>query len=194
VGSRGPALPALRFRLFASRPAGAGRGGRPGISPRWPASWRPASASIFVPKPTTADRLLGQYVAKGWTAWLELGHRRDADPGGRGGGDDSRLPRALLQSLSELVSHRSHGKIDVPTARRVAETCGVDEIAGLRSPRYRLSCCHAGCGPNVLANCRGKSPAGRSISCGCGSTPKNATNSRRYSTNWRKMTRLGIRD
>ena len=40
-----------------------------------------------------------------------------------------------------------NGKIDVPTARRLAETCGVDEIAGLRSPRYRLSCCHAGCGP-----------------------------------------------
>lgn len=40
-----------------------------------------------------------------------------------------------------------NGKIDVPTARRVAALCGVEEIADLRSPRYRLSCCRAGCSP-----------------------------------------------
>jgi len=40
-----------------------------------------------------------------------------------------------------------NGKIDLPTARRLAETCGVEDIEKFHSPRYRLSCCHGGCGP-----------------------------------------------
>ena len=39
------------------------------------------------------------------------------------------------------------GRIDEPTARRLAELLGVEEIEGLRSPRYRLSTCQSGCGP-----------------------------------------------
>ena len=39
------------------------------------------------------------------------------------------------------------GRLDVPTARRLAELLGVEEIEGLRSPRYRLSTCQSGCGP-----------------------------------------------
>jgi hypothetical protein len=91
--------------------------------------------------------LLGQYVAKGWAAWLSWAI-------------DALLTLAAALAVT-LPAFRvpycnrcrtwyrtvRNGKIDVPTARRVAETCGVDEIAGLRSPRYRLSCCHAGCGP-----------------------------------------------
>jgi hypothetical protein len=91
--------------------------------------------------------LLGQYVAKGWAAWLSWAI-------------DAMLTLAAAVAVT-IPAFRvpycnrcrswyrtvRNGKIDVPTARRVAETCGVDEIAGLRSPRYRLSCCHAGCGP-----------------------------------------------
>lgn len=40
-----------------------------------------------------------------------------------------------------------NGKIDVPTARRLAETCEVEGIENFHSPRYRLSCCHGGCSP-----------------------------------------------
>jgi hypothetical protein len=40
-----------------------------------------------------------------------------------------------------------NGKIDVSTARRLAETCGVEGIENFHSPRYRLSCCHGGCSP-----------------------------------------------
>ena len=39
------------------------------------------------------------------------------------------------------------GKIDVPTALRLAELLGVDEIGRFRSPRHRLSACQGGCGP-----------------------------------------------
>ena len=40
-----------------------------------------------------------------------------------------------------------NGKIDVSTARRLAEMCGVEDIDKFHSPRYRLSCCHGGCSP-----------------------------------------------
>jgi len=97
-----------------------------------------------------ADRgrpLLGQYVAKGWAAWLTWAI-------------DAMLTLAAAVAVT-IPAFRvpycnrcrtwyrtvRNGKIDALTARRLAETCGVDEIAGLRSPRYRLSCCHAGCGP-----------------------------------------------
>jgi hypothetical protein len=39
------------------------------------------------------------------------------------------------------------GKIDLPTARRLAELAQVDEMGHLHSPRYRLSACQGGCGP-----------------------------------------------
>jgi len=97
-----------------------------------------------------ADRgrpLFGQYVAKGWAAWLTWAV-------------DAMLTLAAAVTVT-IPAFRlpycnrcrtwyrtvRNGKIDVPTARRLAQTCGVDEIANLRSPRYRLSCCHTGCGP-----------------------------------------------
>jgi hypothetical protein len=40
-----------------------------------------------------------------------------------------------------------NGKIDVATARRLAETCSVEGIENFHSPRYRLSCCRGGCSP-----------------------------------------------
>ena len=97
-----------------------------------------------------ADRgrpLLGQYVAKGWAAWLSWSINALLT-----------LATALAVTIPAFrvpycnrcrTWYRTirNGKIDVTTARRVAETCNVDEIADLRSPRYRLSCCHAGCGP-----------------------------------------------
>jgi hypothetical protein len=97
-----------------------------------------------------ADRgrpLVGEYVAKGWAAWLSWAV-------------DAMLTVAAavavtIPALCVPYCNRCrtwyrtirNGKIDVPTARRVAEACEVEEIAGLHSPRYRLSCCHAGCGP-----------------------------------------------
>jgi hypothetical protein len=91
--------------------------------------------------------LWGKYVAKGWAAWLSWII-------------DAMLTLAAAVAVT-IPAFRvpycnrcrtwyrtvRNGKIDVPTARRLAETCGVDEIAGLRSPRYRLSCCHTGCSP-----------------------------------------------
>jgi hypothetical protein len=39
------------------------------------------------------------------------------------------------------------GRIDEPSARRLAELLGVEETERLHSPRYRLSTCQSGCGP-----------------------------------------------
>lgn len=91
--------------------------------------------------------LVGEYVAKGWVAWLSWAVDAILT-----------LAAALAVTIPAFrvpycnrcrTWYRTvrNGKIDVPTARRLAETCGVEEIAGLHSPRYRLSCCHAGCGP-----------------------------------------------
>jgi hypothetical protein len=97
-----------------------------------------------------ADRgrpLVGQYVATGWAAWLTWAIDALLT-----------LAAAVVVTIPALrvpycnrcrTWYRTvrNGKIDVPTAQRLAETCDVDEIAELRSPRYRLSCCHTGCGP-----------------------------------------------
>jgi hypothetical protein len=97
-----------------------------------------------------ADRgrpLFGQYVVKGWAAWLTWAI-------------DGLLTLAAAVAVT-IPAFRvpycnrcrtwyrtvRNGKIDVPTAQRLAGVCGVDEIADLRSPRYRLSCCQSGCGP-----------------------------------------------
>ena len=91
--------------------------------------------------------LLDGYVAKGWAAWLSWAI-------------DAMLTAAAAVAVT-IPAFRvpycnrcrtwyrtvRNGKIDVPTARRMAEACEVEETAGLRSPRYRLSCCHTGCGP-----------------------------------------------
>lgn len=42
------------------------------------------------------------------------------------------------------------GRIDVLTARRLAELVGVQEVNHPRSARYRLSSCQGGCGPTRL--------------------------------------------
>ena len=42
------------------------------------------------------------------------------------------------------------GRIDVPTARRLAALAGVEELNHPRSARYRLSSCQGGCGPTRL--------------------------------------------
>ncbi len=40
-----------------------------------------------------------------------------------------------------------NGKVDLTTGRRLAEICGIEDIASLHSPRYRLAVCQGGCGP-----------------------------------------------
>ena len=117
------------------------------ICRRWPASWPPAFGEYLRAQADRGRPLFGPYVAKGWAAWLTWAV-------------DAMLTLAAAVAVT-IPAFRvpycnrcrswyrtvRNGKIDVPTARRLAETCGVDEIAGLHSPRYRLSCCQGGCGP-----------------------------------------------
>jgi hypothetical protein len=94
--------------------------------------------------------LFGEYVAQGWAAWLSWGVDAILT-----------LAAALAVTIPAFrlpycnrcgTWYRTvrNGKIDVPSARRLAETCGVEEIPGLRSPRYRASCCQGGCGPTCF--------------------------------------------
>ena len=87
------------------------------------------------------------YIATGWTAWLTWAIDALLT-----------LAAAMVVTLPAVripycnrcgTWYRTirNGKIDVPTAERLADTCGVEGIAGLHSPRYRLSCCQGGCSP-----------------------------------------------
>ena len=74
-----------------------------GTGPRVGAQFRQIPSRPSRPRPASVGRVCRQ----GLGGVAELGHRRDADRGGGRGGDNSRLPRPLLQSLSNVVSHRS---------------------------------------------------------------------------------------
>lgn len=107
----------------------------------------PSFGEYLVAQANRGRPVVGHYVAKGWVAWL------------------SWVVDAILTLAAALAVtipafrvpycnrcrtwYRTvrNGRIDVPTAHRLAETCDINEITGLRSPRYRLSCCHTGCGP-----------------------------------------------
>ena len=91
--------------------------------------------------------LVQGYVAHGWIAWLSWAI-------------DALLVVAaavvvVIPAVRVPYCNRCRswyrtirsGKIDVPTALRLAELVGVEEINRPRSPRYRLSACQGGCGP-----------------------------------------------
>ncbi len=91
--------------------------------------------------------LLHGYLAQGWAAWLTWS-----------------VDAILLMAAAVVVMapalrvpycnrcgtwYRTvrSGKIDLPTALRLAELIGVEEMDNPRSPRCRLSACQSGCGP-----------------------------------------------
>jgi hypothetical protein len=91
--------------------------------------------------------LLGEYRAQGWAAWLSWAIDAMLVVAG-----------AVVVTIPSLrVSYCNRcgtwyrtircGKIDLPTAKRLAALIDAEEIEHLHSPRYRLSCCHGGCGP-----------------------------------------------
>ncbi len=122
-----------------------------------PASQADVAALVRQMKPSFAQYLEAQarrgrplvhgYVAKGWVAWLSWAV-------------DALLvvAAAVAVTLPALRApycnrcrswYRSirNGRVDVPTARRLAELLRVEEVGNPRSFRYRLSACHGGCGP-----------------------------------------------
>jgi len=94
--------------------------------------------------------LLSGYVARNWVAWLSWAI-------------DALLVVAAAVAVTIPATRVPYcnrcgswyrtirsGRIDVLTARRLAELVGVQEINHPRSARYRLSCCQGGCGPTRL--------------------------------------------
>ncbi len=91
--------------------------------------------------------LVGPYVAYGWAAWLtwtiDLLLVAAAAVA-------VTIPAVRVPYCNRCGSwYRTirSGRLDAPTAERLAELFGVEEIDSLRSPRYRLSNCQSGCGP-----------------------------------------------
>ena len=107
----------------------------------------PSVAEYLCAQARRGRPLAGGYVAYGWMAWLCWAV------------DAMLLVAAAVAATVPAVRvpycnrcgswYRTvrSGRLDVPTARRLAELLGVEEIEGLRSPRYRLSTCQSGCGP-----------------------------------------------
>jgi hypothetical protein len=112
-----------------------------------PKEMSPSFAKYLLAQAKRGRPLPGGWVAAGWLAWLTWAI-------------DALLTVATAVAVT-LPAVRipycnrcgtwyrtiRNGKIDVATAQRLAEICNAEEVAGLHSPRYRLSCCQGGCGP-----------------------------------------------
>ena len=108
---------------------------------------KPSFAQYLDAQARRGRPLLEGYVAKGWVAWLTWAV-------------DALLVVAAavavtLPALRAPYCNRCgtwyrairNGRIDVSTARRLAELVRVEEVGHPRSFRYRLSACQGGCGP-----------------------------------------------
>ncbi len=110
-------------------------------------------------------KLLGGYVARGWMAWLTWAV-------------DGLLSAAaavamIIPAMRQPYCRRCRswyrvirsGRIDVTTARRLAEVAEVAEVSAAdhaTAARYRLLSCQGGCGPTGFHLSWDKSPGGTS--------------------------------
>jgi hypothetical protein len=108
---------------------------------------RPSFGAYMQAQARRGRPLLANYVAQGWIAWLSWAI--DALLG-IAAAIAVALPAVRIPYCNRCGTWyriiRS-GKIDLPTARRLAGLSGVEEVNHPRSPRYRLWACQGGCGP-----------------------------------------------
>ena len=148
-GRRRAALLRLSGRLLLVPSRRSARARRPDRTCRhWSGEMAPSFGEyMHAPRPDAADRCCAVYVAQGWIAWLTWAI-------------DALLVVAAAVAVTIPAMRVPYcnrcgtwyrtirsGKIDLPTAQRLAELFGVDEFDHPRSPRYRLSACQGGCGP-----------------------------------------------
>jgi hypothetical protein len=108
---------------------------------------KPSFAQYLDSQAQRGRPLVRGYVARGWVAWLSWAA-------------DAMLVVAAAVAMTVLALRAPYcnrcrswyrtirnGKVDVSTARRLAELVRVEDIGNPRSFRYRLSACHGGCGP-----------------------------------------------
>ena len=91
--------------------------------------------------------LLGEFRAQGWAAWLSWAIDAMLVVAGAAAVTvpSTRVP--YCNRCKTWYRTVRGGKIDIPTARRLAELFDVEQIDAFRSPRFRLSSCQGGCGP-----------------------------------------------
>jgi len=91
--------------------------------------------------------LPGGYVVQGCGAWLSWGIEALLSVAAAVGVTLPALRVPYCNRCGTWYRTIRNGRIDVPTARRLAETLDVDLAESMHSPRYRLSACRSGCGP-----------------------------------------------
>jgi hypothetical protein len=108
---------------------------------------RPGFCQYMKAQAAQGRPLIGGYTARGFAAWISwtmdavlviLGAIAVVAPA-------LRVP--YCNRCGTWYRTVRGGKIDLPTALRLADLIGADDIGQVRSPRYRLLACHGGCGP-----------------------------------------------
>jgi hypothetical protein len=107
----------------------------------------PSFAEYLLAQAKRGRPLPGGYVAAGWAAWLAWAIDALLTVAAAVAVAIPAVRVPYCNRCGTWYRTIRNGRIDVPTALRLAETCGVDAIPQLRSPRYRLSCCQGGCSP-----------------------------------------------
>jgi len=91
--------------------------------------------------------LVGEYRVHDWAAWLSWAIDAMLVVAGAAAATIPSMRVPYCNRCGTWYRTIRHGKIDLPTARRLAELLDVEEIEQIHSPRYRLSSCQGGCGP-----------------------------------------------
>jgi len=91
--------------------------------------------------------LFGDYLAQGDAAWLSWGIDALLVIVGAVAVTIPAMRVPFCNCCGTWYRTVRNGKLDQPTARRLVELIGVEEIGHPRTSRFRLSACQGGCGP-----------------------------------------------
>lgn len=124
----------------------------PGVAPGMDFSelfqeMRPSFGEYMAAQAQRGRPLLLDYTAQGWGAWLTWAVDLLLVIAGAIAVTIPAMRVPYCNRCRTWYRTIRNGKIDQPTALRIAELVGVDEVDHPRSPRYRLSACEGGCGP-----------------------------------------------
>jgi hypothetical protein len=108
---------------------------------------RPSFGEYIQAQAKRGRPLWGKYVAEGWLAWLSWSVDVLLEAVGAVAVIVPAVRVPYCNQCATWYRTIRGGKIDRSSAQRLAELIGVEGVGLPRSPRYRLSACHGGCGP-----------------------------------------------